>query len=325
MSTSNDAKLTREFARLFRGRRDAWGSLPPKCNHEQINLAHYSRHLAGRVSLGIYPLLDDGTCFWAAADFDQEKPARWHSGRNDASPALSLMESLGHFGLNQGVCLEKTKGKGWRIWAFFSNAVPARNVRKLLFAALERAGLPTSIEVFPKQDFLAEPTPENPDPVGNFVHLPNFGGGPSGQRPGRVFVDPKTLAPITLAEMIGCVRAFPADALPLVLENLHLETSAGRPAPTPEHIAAMLSKPLAVGERRPTLVKLAGYLRYRGIPEQVALALLIPWAEKAFSEPLPPAEVEQHVRGIYRRYGLTQPRGGEIARRGTPFFAEVEL
>ena len=272
-STPQYQQIAKAFATLFRGRTDAWGALPAKCNHEQVTTAHYYNHLKGKVSLGIYPLLDHGTCFWAAADLDQPGTAPWHNGPDDAMPAVMLMEALGYYGVNQGLFLEKTKSKGWRVWLFFSAPVPAKHVRRLFCAALGRAGLPLSLEIFPKQDFVSEPTPDNPFPVGNYVHLPYFGGGPSGERGGRVMVDPKTLIPIPVGDFLRLHR-FPADALPLVLENLPQAETKQPLGHAPEEIVGMLSRPLTVGERRPTLIKLAGYLRYRGIPEEVAVALL---------------------------------------------------
>lgn len=87
-------------------------------------------------------------------------------------------------------------------------------------------------------------------------------------------------------------------------------------------IVEMLTHALVIGERRPTLVKLAGYLRFRGIPEEVTVALLLPWAQKCFSEPLPAEEVEHYVRGIYQRYGM---RERKLAKPGKPWRAEVTL
>ena len=320
-------QTAKAFAALFRGRTDAWGSLPSKCIYEPVTFVHYERHLRGKVSLGVYPLLDDGTCFWAAADLDQDGSAPWHDGPDDGTPALTLIESLGYYGVNIGICLEKTKSKGWRIWTLFSAPVPARDVRRLFRAALAKAGLPSSVELFPRQDHLGKPTRENPHPVGNYVHLPYFGGGPSGPRGGRVCVDLKTLRPIPLQDFLRQLRTFPTDAFPLVLENLppvRPKQSVGRGG---DEIIDVLSRTLMVGERRPTLVKLAGYFRYRGIPEEVAVALLLPWAEKAFNDPLPPKEVERHIRGIYRRYGLrdhvvTQQK---TAKHNKRFFVEVEV
>jgi hypothetical protein len=236
-------------------------------------------------------------------------------------PALRLMEALGYYGMNQGLSLEKTKSKGWRVWLFFSAPVPARHVRRLFRAALDRAGLPSSIEIFPKQDFVGKPTPSNPFPVGNYVHLPYFGGGPSGDRGRRVMVDPKTLNPIPLGDFLR-LRRFPAGALPLVLDHLPPVEANQKSGHSQEEITGMLSQHLAVGERHPTLVRLAGYLRFRGISEEVAVALLLPWAEKCFTEPLPPEELERHIRGIYGRYGVRERR---VAKPGKSWHAEVPL
>lgn len=315
-------EVIQAFASLFKGRTDAWGQFPRYCKHELVSLAHYGRHLKGKVSLGIYPLLDDGTCPWAAGDLDQPGTSSWHKGPDDAMPALSLIEALGYYGANQGLFLEKTKSKGWRVWLFFSAPVPAKHVRRLFYAALAKSALPSSIEIFPKQDFIGKPTPRNPFPVGNYVHLPYFGGGPSGPRSGRVFVDPKTLVPIPLEALFGQLRVFPAAALPLVLENLPKTETNQKLGHTPEEIEGMLSQPLTVGERRPTLIKLTGYLRYRGIPEEIAVRLLLPWAEKAFSEPLPPEELEVHIRGIYQRYGV---RERKLLKANKKWHAEVPL
>ena len=56
--------------------------------------------------------------------------------------------------------------------------------------------------------------------------------------------------------------------------------------------------------RRPTLVSLTGYLRCRGVAENLAVMLLVPWAREHFKPPLPDTEVERHIRGIYHRYDI---------------------
>ena len=46
-SSSQSQDLVQAFSALFRGRTDAWGSLPPNCNHEPVTLSHYERLLKG--------------------------------------------------------------------------------------------------------------------------------------------------------------------------------------------------------------------------------------------------------------------------------------
>lgn len=307
--TSNITTAAEKFSSIFRGRPDAWGAVTGRCVYEPVTLAHLERHLAGKVSHGQYPLLNDNTCWWITADFDQQTKASWHRGRDDDTPAHNLIEVLVYYGANQGLYLEKTKEKGWRVWLFFSTPVLAKDVRRLFFAAFDKAKLPRSIEVFPKQDVIAKPTPQNTHPVGNYVNLPYFGGGPSGPRKGRVFVDLKAGAPIPLQQLLSDFQTLYSDAMPLILDNLPKERPQAKLGHKPDEIVAMLSKPLAVGERRPTLIKIAGYLRFRGIPEEVAVALLLPWAERCFAESLPQGEVESHIRGIYGRYGERRKLG----------------
>lgn len=56
------------------------------------------------------------------------------------------------------------------------------------------------------------------------------------------------------------------------------------------------------GTRRMGVVSVAGWCREEGIPEDVAAVLIHDWAEKHTVPPLPPAEVEQQFRDVYKRY-----------------------
>ena len=209
-------EVVRQFSSMFKGRPDAWGAVTGQCVYENVTLAHFERYLSGKVSLGQYPLLNDNTCWWCSADFDQPGRASWHAGPDDDTPARNLIEALTYFGANQGMYLEKTKSKGWRVWLFFSIPILAKDARRLFFAALDRANLPRSIEIFPKQDVIGKPSPQNPHPVSNYINLPSFGGGTSGPRKGRVFVDLKTGFPIPLPQLLSHSQSLPAEALPLI-------------------------------------------------------------------------------------------------------------
>ena len=119
--------------------------------------------------------------------------------------------------------------------------------------------------------------------------------------------DLSTVSPLPLAEFLETFKAFPADLLPLVLDNLPTEPEQaqdngyGNP---PGWFAEMLNSEVPVGQRRPSLTKLAGTLRGHGIPEEVAVALGVAWARWAFIEPLEDTEVERHITGVYHRYGV---------------------
>ncbi len=59
------------FASLFKGRTDAHGQVN-ECIYEPVTLKHYEKHLKGEVNLGIYFVLDDSTCHFAAIDLDEK-------------------------------------------------------------------------------------------------------------------------------------------------------------------------------------------------------------------------------------------------------------
>jgi len=136
-----------------------------------------------------------------------------------------------------------------------------------------------------------------------------------------MFIDLQTLRPIPLHSWLCEAQVFPVDVLTIVLENVP-PMPARQQGHGAEEMVDMLSQAIAVGERRPTLIKLAGYLRHRSIPEEVAVALLLPWAEKYFTKLLPPEELERHIRGIYGRYGVRERR---VAKPGKSWHAEVPL
>ena len=79
------------------------------------------RHLEGRHTVGIFPMLEDDTCCFLVADFDDDG---W---REDA---VAFMLSCREF--NIPVALEISRsGNGAHAWFFFADPVPAREARQL--------------------------------------------------------------------------------------------------------------------------------------------------------------------------------------------------
>jgi hypothetical protein len=225
---------------------------------------------------------------WFAIDIDKLDPAL----------ALRLLAALRTLGLSQGVYLERSKGKGFHIIILLSDRVLAIQVRRIAKAALRQAGLPATTEIFPKQDQLTQDTP-----WGNYLNLPYFAGDNLQGR--RMVVDPGTLTPVPLRIWLKEVKPFPVDALPAVADALPAKPQVpARRGTSKAETLAKLSGTQEPGMRRPTLVSLAGYLRCRGVAEDVTVELLLPWAREHFKPPLPDTEVETHIQGIYRRYGI---------------------
>ncbi len=113
--------------------------------------------------MGVYPMLQDETCLFLAADFDK---AQW---REDAAAVLKTCQEM-----NLPVVVERSRsGNGAHLWLFFEEAVPATIARKLganiLTETMERRsdiGLDSYDRFFPNQDTLPH------GGFGNLIALP---------------------------------------------------------------------------------------------------------------------------------------------------------
>ena len=120
-------------------------------------------HLAGRHTIGVYPLLANDTCRFLAVDFDDTD---W---REDAQAFRSSCRELG-----VPAALEVSRsGNGAHVWIFFQSAVPARDARPLGTAIISHTcartrqlKLASYDRLFPNQDT----TPKGG--FGNLIALP---------------------------------------------------------------------------------------------------------------------------------------------------------
>jgi hypothetical protein len=157
--SSSEAKIAL-FRSLFRGRDDVYprrfesrktgkAGYAPACANEwvrgvcekpRIKCAEYPNrrfvpvtddvirwHLSGSDAegqpfvAGVYPLLQDETCFFLAVDFDK---AGW---RDDAAAFLATCRDL-----NLPAALERSRsGRGAHVWLFFDEPIPAALARRL--------------------------------------------------------------------------------------------------------------------------------------------------------------------------------------------------
>lgn len=111
------------------------------CTHRQFseltNQIIY-RHLSGQQIVGLYPLLQDNTCYLLAADFDK---GSWQ----DEVKAMS--KACTEYGVPHTVEISRS-GNGAHLWIFFDDKVPANEARLLGFGLLDKA-----MEVFPSLSF----------------------------------------------------------------------------------------------------------------------------------------------------------------------------
>ena len=114
---------------------------------------------SGDFVAGVYPLLQDETCWFLAADFDKES---W------ADDARALQDTCRAKGI--AAALERSRsGNGGHIWIFFSEPVPARAARQLGSALITETmesrpeiGFASYDRLFPNQDTM---------PLGGFGNL----------------------------------------------------------------------------------------------------------------------------------------------------------
>ena len=155
------------YRSLFSGRDDAYGHEKLdggfECIHEPLTHKVIEQHLNGEDRTGIYPLGDDGNVRWAVIDIDEVDECKKPNTRKAKENAIKVYATLVESKL--APYLENSKSKGFHLWLFFDEAIPAKVVRKVLKRILKNLGL--NYEVFPKQDQIA-----SDNGVGNFVFLP---------------------------------------------------------------------------------------------------------------------------------------------------------
>ena len=143
-----------------------------------------AEHLAGRISVGLYPLLVDDTCCLLACDFD---------GAGWTLDALAYLDAARAVGIP--AALERSRsGDGGHVWVFFNDRVPASSARRIgahlvheAMTARVELDLTSYDRLFPAQDFLPR------QGFGNLIALPLQG--ECRNKGTTVFLDPSTLEP----------------------------------------------------------------------------------------------------------------------------------
>ncbi|WP_026673357.1 TOTE conflict system archaeo-eukaryotic primase domain-containing protein [Alkalihalobacterium bogoriense] len=120
-------------------------------------------HLSGIKTVGIYPLIEDNTCYFLAVDFDKKQ---W---RDDVHAFIDTCKNVG-----LPYHIERSRsGEGAHIWFFFEKAISASLARKLGKVLLSKTserprgfGLDSFDRMFPNQDVLPK------GGFGNLIALP---------------------------------------------------------------------------------------------------------------------------------------------------------
>lgn len=194
--------MTDTFITLFQGNPAVIGTEEGGCDRSPHNTTadhmawwvnQMQQHLDGGPQAGVYPMVqtpDGFVVHWGCIDVDEGEEA-------SLIHASNIVTVLRKFGVTGWI--ERSRSKGYHVWVFAQDWVPAQLMRHALLAAAQIAQAPTR-EINPKQSTLADGA------VGNYVRLPYPGDNPGADEKRRMVVDH------TLDEFVTAAHASAVDA-----------------------------------------------------------------------------------------------------------------
>ena len=259
-------EITKGFATLFQGRTDVYGSWEGGCVKGLVDESRFVKHLWGQEYIGIYPLCDTDTVSWGCSDIDVDV---LDQARN-IQLALKLK--------NITSWVERTV-KGFHVWVFAAEPMPAWIMRRALLAAHNVAKVPAK-EINPKQEVSLG--------YGNYVRLPY---------PGYLFEPASTRYIMDGDHSQATLEAFVTEALQHRTTEAELRPLADMYVPKkpaklegfgsaipidiastligPYSLAMLTNGPLPGSDRSTTLYKLAHRLREDGLEAEVTYSVLL--------------------------------------------------
>lgn len=146
------------------------GKLCKNCQYREnkpLTTDVIKRHIYNNQTIGIYPMLDDETCYFLAFDFDDKKDEN-----NIKEDILAFASICDKYSIPTSI--EKSRsGKGIHVWIFFEDKIKALTARKLGSLLLSKTmeirdnlKIDSFDRMFPNQDYL--PKGGN----GNLIALP---------------------------------------------------------------------------------------------------------------------------------------------------------
>lgn len=277
------------FASLFQGRTDAYGAEEGRAElaHGIEYMDRIREHLHGDRPMGVYPMRytesEGWAVNWGCVDFDEGDEPSWIHANN-----LNLVLTS----LNIGSWIERSRSKGYHVWVFSHDLVPAHVMRRALLGATQIAKAPLK-EINPKAEGfwlprVSESQPLEPDmaKIGNYVRLPY----PNGYTDRRVMCHPRTGETYSMEDFVelACSTRTTHKELAAIV---HLYNEPAKPKPkivyTPSgNSGPALSRiggltytifqngPLEGMDRSGTLWKLANHLYTDGLTCEEARELL---------------------------------------------------
>ncbi|MFC1972251.1 hypothetical protein ACFLVE_02455 [Chloroflexota bacterium] len=277
------------FVSLFKGRTDAHGQVN-ECIYEPVTLKHYEKHLKGEVNLGIYFVLDDSTCHFAAIDLDEK----------DFNKAKAMRDELTRNSIP--AYITESKSKGFHVYCFAATRFKAVEIRRVLRHILNKLSI--KAEVFPKQDYHQPDDSDGTRHPGSYINLPCFGYT-------RPFLS-GDLKEVPLEVALQRIKRVPQEAIDRALQTIPAETPQEEPVtegrkrqkarlPCFEKMMAGVPE----GCRDEVTFRLAVHLHRQGMPQQLAEATLLEWDANYNRPAIGSTVIRQKIRQAYTgKYGL---------------------
>ncbi len=262
--TQTDA-LVETFLRFFGGRRDVYAE-QHRARHralwrpvrKPLLPRDVEAHLAGVRTIGQYCLFPEATCSFGVLDLDLSADARAElrltpgDVRPSAHPAMKrALAALRDASLALGLTpvLFDSGGKGAHVWFLLEKRRPARAVRTLLLAVVERAlAMPpeVTVELFPRQ------VTHGPKGLSSLVKLPLGIHRGTGRR--AMLLDAGLSPVVDVADALGRLGTCDDACIDAIVAHRLV------PLPSPE-LTAPSAAPIARSEREARPSDVAATLR----------------------------------------------------------------
>lgn len=288
-----------EFARLFAGRTDAFGTGRGEVIKRPLTTQDYANHLDGfGPGLGVFPLRDDDTVRFGAIDLDE--------------PDFEMARAMARL-IPGTTFIERSRSGNAHVWVFFQDDAPAWVVKGILRKATMAVDMP-HVEVFPKQERIRPPAK-----YGNYINLPYHGeqrvvfdaaADNQPYTPGGFIAD----AMHARQDPVGWIERAKYLGLRAPEERVDDGTPFGQ-SPVLHECALYIiehreDNPIQVGHRNVVLFNLSvQLLNYRDMTDREAWELLN-LVNDAAVEPVPEVDLQDifdRAHGGYRRTGCDDP------------------
>ena len=152
-------------------------------SYKKITKYDILNHLQGNAYnssdvIGVYPLLNNGTCRFMVFDFDNhDKGAEEKDFANDDDTWIEEVEAMKEICVLNGIdpLVERSRsGRGAHVWIFFDKPIAASLVRKFGFALLDKGAEQVNLKSFKYYDRMLPAQDSLPDnsALGNLIALP---------------------------------------------------------------------------------------------------------------------------------------------------------